>query len=215
MKLPQFLSPLTQFNSVPPASDLNYLASLRRPSHKEMNSPPTSKSVMKSLENLPALMKLNEMMLSRNEGKLRFNFCPLHLFSTASLSPEMNNNRNNIVQSFPGIGSDPIDDTNGRLRLADFLYAEYTMEEVIYQLAKVMFADALIKGSVPAQDALQKFIGFIEVEASQGRISGNLQKKVIDVLMNALSDTMAEHPELLVMARAYLGNAGNAVVGEQ
>lgn len=127
----------------------------------------------------------------------------------------MNNNRNNIVQSFPGIGSDPIDDTNGRLRLADFLYAEYTMEEVIYQLAKVMFADALIKGSVPAQDALQKFIGFIEVEASQGRISGNLQKKVIDVLMNALSDTMAEHPELLVMARAYLGNAGNAVVGEQ
>lgn len=29
------------------------------------------------------------------------------------------------------------DEMSGRLRLADFLYAEYSLEEVIYQLAKV------------------------------------------------------------------------------
>lgn len=91
--------------------------------------------------------------------------------------------------------------------MADFLYAEYTLEDVIYELAKVMFSQALLKGSVQAQDALQKFIGFVEVEASQGRISPGLQKKVIDVLMSALSDTMAEHPELLVMAKEYLGKS--------
>lgn len=31
------------------------------------------------------------------------------------------------------------DEVAGRLRLADFLYAEYSLEEVIYQLAKVIF----------------------------------------------------------------------------
>lgn len=29
------------------------------------------------------------------------------------------------------------DENAGRLRIADFLYAEYSLEEVIYQLAKV------------------------------------------------------------------------------
>lgn len=29
------------------------------------------------------------------------------------------------------------DESTGRLRIADFLYAEYSLEEVIYQLAKV------------------------------------------------------------------------------
>lgn len=77
------------------------------------------------------------------------------------------------------------------MRLADYLYAEYTLEDVIYELAKVMFSKALLKGSPQAQDALQKFIGFIEVEAGEGRISPALQAKVIDVLMAALSDTLA------------------------
>lgn len=95
--------------------------------------------------------------------------------------------------------------------MADFLYTEYSLEEVIYELAKVMFSQALLKESPQAQDALQKFIAFIEVEAAQGRISATLQRKVIDVLMAALSDTMAEHPELLVMAKAYLGRTANAL----
>lgn len=33
------------------------------------------------------------------------------------------------------------DESTGRLRIADFLYAEYSLEEVIYQLAKVTITD--------------------------------------------------------------------------
>lgn len=33
-----------------------------------------------------------------------------------------------------------------RLRVADFLYTEYSLEEVIYQLAKVMFSQSLNRG---------------------------------------------------------------------
>lgn len=37
-----------------------------------------------------------------------------------------------------------IDESSGRLRLADFLYAEYSLEEVIYQLAKVLFCNLFL-----------------------------------------------------------------------
>lgn len=33
-----------------------------------------------------------------------------------------------------------------RLRIADFLYKEYSLEEVIYQLAKEMFTQSIIRG---------------------------------------------------------------------
>lgn len=112
------------------------------------------------------------------------------------------------------LSNDNIDDTDGRLRLADYLYAEYTLEEVIYELAKVMFSQALLKGSAQAQDSLQKFIGFIELEAGQGRISPGLHTKVIDVLMAALSDTMAENPQLVDMARTYLGKGNSGMIGQ-
>lgn len=127
---------------------------------------------------------------------------------TDPLTPPTDQQQSNAVVS-------DIDDTNGRLRLADYLYAEYTLEEVIYELAKVMFSQALLKGSGQAQEALQKFIAFVEVEASEGRISPGLQTKVIDVLMKALSDTMAEHPELLAMAKAYLGKSMNHLNNNQ
>lgn len=66
-----------------------------------------------------------------------------------------------------------------RLRLADFLYTEYSLEEVIYQLAKVMFTQSLTRGNAEAQKALQKFTGFLESEAEQGHISRALEKKVL------------------------------------
>lgn len=97
------------------------------------------------------------------------------------------------------------DDVVGRLRLADFLYAEYSLEEVIYQLAKVMFTQSLTRGSEPAQRALQKLTEFLESEGSHGRISPILQKKILDVLLAALADTLAENPELLKAARSALG----------
>ncbi|XP_017783601.1 PREDICTED: uncharacterized protein LOC108567568 [Nicrophorus vespilloides] len=83
-----------------------------------------------------------------------------------------------------------------RLKVADFLYTEYSLEEVIYQLAKVMFTQSLTRGSAEAQQALQKFTAFLETEADQGHISRALEKKVLDVLIASLSDTLNEHPEL-------------------
>lgn len=97
------------------------------------------------------------------------------------------------------------DDVVGRLRLADFLYAEYSLEEVIYQLAKVMFTQSLTHGSEPAQHALQKLTEFLESEGTHGRISPVLQKKILDVLLAALADTLAENPELMKAARSALG----------
>lgn len=97
------------------------------------------------------------------------------------------------------------DDVVGRLRLADFLYAEYSLEEVIYQLAKVMFTQSLTRGSEPAQHALQKLTEFLESEGTHGRISPVLQKKILDVLLAALADTLVENPELMKAARSALG----------
>lgn len=103
------------------------------------------------------------------------------------------------------------DDVVGRLRLADFLYAEYSLEEVIYQLAKVMFTQSMTRGSEPAQRALQKLTEFIESEGSHGRISPVLQKKILDVLLAALADTLSENPELLTAARSALGKHMNKI----
>jgi hypothetical protein len=78
------------------------------------------------------------------------------------------------------IDSSPsMDDESGRSRLADFLYAEYSLEEVIYQLAKTMFTQSLTQGSEQSQTALQKLTEFLEKEGKHGRISPTLQKKVL------------------------------------
>lgn len=100
-----------------------------------------------------------------------------------------------------------------RLRVADFLYTEYSLEEVIYQLAKVMFTQSLTRGSAEAQQALQKFTNFLEAEAEQGHISRALEKKVLDVLIASLSDTLNEHPELLTEARNSMGPAATTSQG--
>ncbi|XP_069689668.1 protein CIP2A homolog [Periplaneta americana] len=101
-----------------------------------------------------------------------------------------------------------------RLRIADFLYTEYSLEEVIYQLAKVMFSQSLNRGSAEAQEALQKFTSFLETEAEQGHISRSLEKKVLDVLIASLTDTLAEHPHLVSVAREGLleGSSGNQLL---
>ncbi|KAG5872263.1 hypothetical protein JTB14_021863, partial [Gonioctena quinquepunctata] len=101
-----------------------------------------------------------------------------------------------------------------KLRLADFLYTEYSLEEVIYQLAKVMFTQSLTRGSAEAQQALQKFTNFLEAEAGQGHISRSLEKKVLDVLISSLSDTLVEHPELLAAARQSMGPSATNAEGE-
>jgi hypothetical protein len=71
------------------------------------------------------------------------------------------------------------DEESGRSRLADFLYGEYSLEEVIYQLAKTMFTQSLTHGSEESQSALQKLTQFLESEGKHGRISPALQKKIL------------------------------------
>lgn len=97
-----------------------------------------------------------------------------------------------------------------RLRVADFLYTEYSLEEVIYQLAKVMFSQSLTRGSKEAQKALERFTTFLEKEAEHGQISRSLEKKILDVLLAALADMLSEHPELVPAARESLSNIGEA-----
>ncbi|GJQ81672.1 hypothetical protein Trydic_g8548 [Trypoxylus dichotomus] len=92
--------------------------------------------------------------------------------------------------------SEQYDELLERLRVADFLYTEYSLEEVIYQLAKVMFTQSLTRDSLEAQQSLQKFTTFLENEAEQGRISRALEKKVLDVLIAALTDTLNERLDL-------------------
>lgn len=71
------------------------------------------------------------------------------------------------------------DEEGGRSRLADFLYGEYSLEEVIYQLAKTMFTQSLTHGSEESQAALQKLTKFLESEGKKNRISPALQKKIL------------------------------------
>ncbi|KAG5670278.1 hypothetical protein PVAND_000555 [Polypedilum vanderplanki] len=94
-------------------------------------------------------------------------------------------------------------DESGRERLADFLFGEYSLEEVIYQLAKTMFTQSLTSGSEESQTALQKLTQFLENEGKHGRISPTLQKKILDVLLAALSDTLSENPEVMEKAARH------------
>jgi hypothetical protein len=41
-----------------------------------------------------------------------------------------------------------------RLRAADLLYTEYSLEEVIYQLAKVMFSQSMTRGEHRTQNTV-------------------------------------------------------------
>ncbi|XP_034138115.1 uncharacterized protein LOC117589937 isoform X4 [Drosophila guanche] len=94
----------------------------------------------------------------------------------------------------------------GRAKIVEYLYNEYSLEEILYKLAKVMFAQSLAHGSDEAQMELQKLTEFLEHEGNLGVIPIDLQKKVLRVLLSALSDTLTEHPELLPAARVNLAN---------
>jgi hypothetical protein len=77
------------------------------------------------------------------------------------------------------VKQDSLDDDSGRTRLAEFISGEYSLEEVIYQLAKTMFEQSLKHASSESQTALQKLTEFIENEGKHGRISPALQKKIL------------------------------------
>lgn len=123
----------------------------------------------------------NQNMLLKNEEALK-----------------KNEKLSEMIKKNDKVESRNYDDVLERLRIADFLYTEYSLEEVIYQLAKIMFTQSMTRGSTEAQKSLQKFTTFLENEAELGHISRALEKKVLDVLIAALTDTLNEHPELNV-----------------
>lgn len=102
-----------------------------------------------------------------------------------------------------------------RLHTADMLYTEYSLEEVIYQLARVMFQQALMRGDAEAQQTLHRFTQFLETEADQARISRSLEKTVFDVLIAALADTLSEHPELTNTAPTLAQTAADIIQKQQ
>lgn len=124
--------------------------------NKENESPTLSPIAFKALEKLPSLLKLTEAHKALNKQQ----------------------------QLDENLDSSPFDDENGRSRVADYVYGEYSLEEVIYQLAKSMFTQSLTRGSEESQVALQKLTEFLEREGKHGKISANLQKKILGEIYN-------------------------------
>ncbi|XP_074027772.1 uncharacterized protein isoform X2 [Leptinotarsa decemlineata] len=168
-------------------------------------------------EILPKQQDINEKTEYSEKPELRSNFNINQLRQKADKKRIVEDTHSLTVDK--NIGNDKVieddyDELLERLRLADFLYTEYSLEEVIYQLAKVMFTQSLTRGSAEAQEALQKFTNFLELEAAQGHISRALEKKVLDVLIASLSDTLTEHPELLAAARQSMGPTASNAQGQ-
>ncbi|KAL0882569.1 hypothetical protein ABMA27_001022, partial [Loxostege sticticalis] len=112
----------------------------------------------------------------------------------------------------PIISEEEYEEMMDKLKAADTLYTEYTLEEIIYQLAKMMFSQSLSHDPASARAATQRFMAFLELEAERGQLSRTIEKKVLDVMIAALTDTIGDHPELL-QAREGLGvNSANRLM---
>ncbi|VVC96745.1 unnamed protein product [Leptidea sinapis] len=74
----------------------------------------------------------------------------------------------------PALTEEEYEEMMEKLRAADSLYTEYTLEEIIYQLAKMMFSQSLSRGAGAAGDAggaARRFVTFLELEAARGHLS--------------------------------------------
>lgn len=91
-------------------------------------------------------------------------------------------------------------DTDGKVKEAasNALYEEYLLEKVIYQLAKDMFTQSLVRDDASAEQLLSKFASFLENELSQKRFSKATQEKILDTVSTALIESLRE--------RLYSGN---------
>ncbi|KAI9557268.1 hypothetical protein GHT06_017091 [Daphnia sinensis] len=87
--------------------------------------------------------------------------------------------------------------------IVDILSNQYTLEEILYQLARILFSQSLSQAGHPeAEEALRKFADFLEKESKEGKMSPELQKKVLDVLLMSLFDSMADqHMPVLPTAK--------------
>ena len=88
--------------------------------------------------------------------------------STSSLSASSSAEENNGVD---------YEEVFEKIREADAKYREFSLEEIIYQLAKELFSQDEIHGQ--PQRSIQRFAHFIENEADLGRIPKDLSKAVL------------------------------------
>ncbi|CAK1546268.1 unnamed protein product [Leptosia nina] len=112
----------------------------------------------------------------------------------------------------PIVSEEEYEEMMDKLRAADTLYTEYTLEEVIYQLAKMMFSQSLSREPASARASMQRFMTFLEMEAERGQLSRNIEKKVLDVMIAALTDTIGDHPELLQARDGVTVNPANRIM---
>ncbi|KAJ0178685.1 hypothetical protein K1T71_005460 [Dendrolimus kikuchii] len=112
----------------------------------------------------------------------------------------------------PMISEEEYEEMMDKLKAADNLYTEYTLEEIIYQLAKMMFSQSLSRDPASARAATQRFMAFLELEAERGQLSRTIEKKVLDVMIAALTDTIGDHPELLQMRESVGVNSANRLM---
>ncbi|KAI5646596.1 hypothetical protein NE865_01530 [Phthorimaea operculella] len=143
------------------------------------------------------------------------NLSPYQLPVTSELRPEPVKRtfdpmlQSNIISTSdydrdgPIISEEEYEEMMEKLKAADTLYTEYTLEEIIYQLAKMMFSQSLSRDPATARAATQRFMAFLELEAERGQLSRTIEKKVLDVMIAALTDTIGDHPELLQAREGY------------
>ncbi|XP_064111747.1 uncharacterized protein LOC135219155 [Macrobrachium nipponense] len=81
-----------------------------------------------------------------------------------------------------------------RLRGQDYVSTEYSLEDVIYQMAKILFKQAMHR-DIGSEKALQEVAALLEREAARGAITPEVEKKVLDIVVNSLVDSMNEENE--------------------
>ncbi|XP_013784820.1 uncharacterized protein LOC106468914 [Limulus polyphemus] len=86
-----------------------------------------------------------------------------------------------------------------KLRAAGSLYEEYTLKEIIYQLAKDMFEQSILRGNPSAEDALSRFSSFLETQVATNKISREMEQTILDIMSTALIDSLREYPDFMRM----------------
>ncbi|XP_065335479.1 uncharacterized protein LOC135936553 isoform X1 [Cloeon dipterum] len=98
------------------------------------------------------------------------------------------------LQESKAMNEEEYSDLLQHLKDSDAQFTEFSLEEVIYQLAKMLFSQNLVTGNgqAEAQKVMKKFSSFLKEEKSQ--MPQQLQRKVFEVLSAALVDAMREQP---------------------
>ncbi|XP_076334437.1 uncharacterized protein LOC143238249 [Tachypleus tridentatus] len=125
---------------------------------------------------------------------------PLGVYKTSVLRSPSERQKftvNEPVEQHPEVDMAMIID---KLRAAGSLYEEYTLKEIIYQLAKDMFEQSILRGNPSAEDALSRFSNFLETQVATNKISREMEQTVLDIMSTALIDSLREYPDLIRMS---------------